>query len=397
VDERADLRPEQAGPTVDIVTESERIGCDIAGPWADDVDASARFPTETVDEFRRTGLLATLVPEEAGGSGATLAEASGSVSAVAAHCGSSGMILAMHHLQVAAIVRHGSPEMHDLLYPRLVAGDLLLANANSEVGLAGERRVSNCALEATTDGYHLDKHATTVSYGEYADGVLATARRTPTSPGHEQVMAVCLPPDLALTPEGEWDTLGLRGTCSLPAHLVADVPVEMVLDDYQAVFVATGLAFSAVLLSSVWLGLAEGAARRAHATVRAKARGSRATESGGAPPLAAIRLAELGVRLHQMRAVIAGGAEHFERLKDTEEIGTLRFSALMDNIKLSSSTLVLDVLKRAMGICGLEGYKNTTGTSLARMLRDANAAPLMVNNDRTLQASAHALLIRKEI
>jgi acyl-CoA dehydrogenase len=152
-----------------------------------------------------------------------------------------------------------------------------------------------------------------------------------------------------------------------------------------------------VLLSSVWLGLAEGAARRAHAAVRAKARGSRTSESGGAPPLAAVRLAELGVRLHQMRAVIAGGADHFERMKDTEEIGTLRFSAYMDNIKLSSSTLVLDVLERAMGICGLEGYKNSTQTSLARMLRDANAAPLMVNNDRTLQASAHTLLIRKEL
>jgi acyl-CoA dehydrogenase len=84
-------------------------------------------------------------------------------------------------------------------------------------------------------------------------------------------------------------------------------------------------------------------------------------------------------------------------MKDTEEIGTLRFSAYMDNIKLSSSTLVLDVLERAMGICGLEGYKNSTRTSLARMLRDANAAPLMVNNDRTLQASAHTLLIRKEL
>jgi len=191
--------------------------------------------------------------------------------------------------------------------------------------------------------------------------------------------------------------LGLRGTCSIPAHLVADLPVEMVLDDYQAVFVNTGLAFSAVLLSSVWLGLAEGAARRAHAAVRAKARGNRGADSGGAPPLAAVRLAELGVRLHQMRAVITGGAEQFERMKDTEEMGTLRFSAHMDNIKLSSSTLVLDVLERAMGICGLDGYKNSTQTSLARMLRDANAAPLMVNNDRTLQASAHALLIRKEI
>lgn len=382
---------------MDTVTESQRIGGDVAEAWADDVDTSARFPAETVAEFRRSGLLAALVPEEAGGSGATLAETSASVAAIAAHCGSSGMILAMHHLQVAAIVRHGTPAMHELLYPRLVAGALLLANANSEVGLAGERRVSNCALEAGAGGYHLDKHASTVSYGEHADGVLATARRTPTSPGHEQVMAVCLPPGLHLTTEGGWDTLGLRGTCSVPMHLVAEIPVEMVLDDYQAVFIGTGLAFSAVLLSSVWLGLAEGAARRAHAMVRAKARGSRDTESGDPPPLAAVRLAELGVRLHQMRAVIAGGADHFERMKDTEEIGTLRFSGYMDNIKLSSSTLVLDVLQRAMGICGLEGYKNSTPTSLARMLRDANAAPLMVNNDRTLQASAHTLLIRKEI
>jgi acyl-CoA dehydrogenase len=76
---------------------------------------------------------------------------------------------------------------------------------------------------------------------------------------------------------------------------------------------------------------------------------------------------------------------------------SLGFSASMDNIKLSSSTLVLDILQRALGICGLDGYKNTSETSLARMLRDANAAPLMVNNDRTLQASAHALLLRKEI
>jgi acyl-CoA dehydrogenase len=382
---------------VDIVNEGERIGRAVAGPCADDVDARARFPVEAVDELRRSGLLATLVPATSGGAGATLGEASRSVAALAAHCGSSGMILAMHHLQVAAIARHGTQAMHDQLYPRLVSGELLLANANSEVGLAGERRVSTCALEAVGGGYRLDKHATTVSYGEYADGVLATARRTPDSLGHEQVMAVCLRPALTLTPEGEWDTLGLRGTCSVPAHLVADVPSEMVLDDYQAVFIRTGLAASAVLLSSVWLGLAEGAARRAHAAVRAKARAAPPSGPSEPPPLAAVRLAELGVHLHQMREVIAGGAERFEHLKDSEEVGTLRFSASMDNVKLSSSTLVLDILERAMAICGLEGYKNATGVSLARMLRDANAAPLMVNNDRTLQASAHALLIRKEI
>ena len=381
----------------DLLAESERIGREAASPSAGDVDTRARFPRETVDEFRRSGLLATLVPEEAGGIGATLAEASRSVAAVSAHCGSSGMILAMHHLQVAAIARHGTPAMQERVYPLLVGGDLLLANANSEAGLAGERRVSNCALEPVDGGFHLDKHASTVSYGEYADGVLATARRTPTSPGHDQVMAVCLPPSLDLTPEGEWDTLGLRGTCSRPAHLVADVAADMVLDDYQVVFVRTGLAHSAVLLSSVWLGLAEGAARRAHASIRSKARAMRSTASGEPPPLGAIRLAELGVQLHQLRAVIAGGADQYEQLKGTEEIETLRFTGTMDNIKLSSSALAIDVVQRAMGICGLEGYKNTTATSLARMLRDVNAAPLMVSNDRTLQASAHALMIRKEL
>jgi len=152
-----------------------------------------------------------------------------------------------------------------------------------------------------------------------------------------------------------------------------------------------------VLLSSVWLGLAEGAARRAHAGIRSKARAMRSTGSGEPPPLGAVRLAELGVQLHQLRAVIAGGADRYEQLKDTEEIETLRFTGTMDNIKLSSSALAIDVVQRAMGICGLEGYKNTTATSLARMLRDVNAAPLMVSNDRTLQASAHALMIRKEI
>jgi acyl-CoA dehydrogenase len=381
----------------DIVAESGRIGREVAARWADEVDADARFPIETVTEFRSSGLLAALVPEESGGAGSTLGEASRSVAAIAAHCGSSGMILAMHHIQVAAIVRHGTPAMREQVYPLLVAGGLLLANAISEVGLGGDGRTSICALEPVDGGFHLDKHATTVSYGQQADGVLVTARRTPDSPGHDQAFAVCLAPDVDPTPAGEWDTLGLRGTCSVPMHLVADVPASMVIDDFATTFVRTVLAHGCILLSSVWLGLAEGAAGRAHASVRARARRDRSGPACGAPPVGAVRLAELGVLLHQMREVIGVGAERYDRLKDTSEVETLGFSSYLDNIKLSSSTLVLDIVRSAMGICGLEGYKNTTGTSLARMLRDATAAPLMVNNDRTLQATAHGLLIRKQM
>jgi acyl-CoA dehydrogenase len=384
-------------PGAGIVERAVRIGEDVAGRWADDVDRAARFPVETVDALRASGLLAALVPEALGGPGASVEEMAGAVTALAAHCASSGLILAMHQIQVATLVRHGTPAGLDLVLPRLLDGSLLLANAASEVGLAGARRSSLCALVPDGPDYRIDKQASTVSYGEHADGVLVTARRTPDSPAHDQSMVVCLRPDLDLEPTGDWDTLGLRGTCSRPARLAARVPPELVIEDYPAAFVRTSLPVSAVLLGSVWLGIAEAAARVAHASVRDQARRQRRADPDAAAPISALRLAELGVPLHQLRSVVAGGALEYERHKDTPEVETLRFSGAMDNLKLSSSTLVLTVVQRALAITGLAGYRNQGPFTLARILRDAAAAPLMVNNDRALQATAQAVLVRKEL
>ena len=380
-----------------MVERAARIGEDVARRWADDVDRGARFPVETVDALRASGLLAALVPEALGGPGVALGEMAGAVTALASHCGSSGLILAMHQIQVATLVRHGTPAGLDLVLPRLLDGSLLFANAASEVGLAGERRSSTCALEPDGHGFRIDKQASTVSYGEYADGVLVTARRAPDSPAHDQSMAVCLRPDMELEPTGDWDTLGLRGTCSRAARLTARVPAELVIEDYPAVFTRTSLPVSAVLLGSVWLGIAEAAARVAHASVRDQARRQRRADPDAAAPISALRLAELGVPLHQLRSVVAAGALEYERYKDTSEVETLRFSGSMDNLKLSSSTLVLAVVHRALAICGLAGYRNQGPFTMARVLRDAAAAPLMVNNDRALQATAQAVLVRKEL
>ena len=61
--------------------------------------------------------------------------------ALAQGCGSSGMVLAMHHIQVACVARHalGSPFFRD--YMRHVAEkQLLLASVTSEVGVWGDTR-----------------------------------------------------------------------------------------------------------------------------------------------------------------------------------------------------------------------------------------------------------------
>lgn len=386
-----------AEESVPLSAIAAQIGESVAALAAADVDSSARFPAETFAAVRASGLLGALIPEELGGPGRSLTEFAGAVAALAEHCASSGLILAMHGIQVAELVRHASPELLEHVVPGLLSGQLLLANANSEVGLYGERRTSICALEPIATGYMLEKRASTVSYGEYADGVLATARRTPDSPPNEQVMVVCLPPALSLEPNGEWDTLGLRGTCSRPALLRCELAPELVIEDYADLFARTGLPVSAILLSSVWLGLAEAAARRAHSAVRGAARKLRAANPDAPPPPSALRLAELSVILHQIRAIVAYGASEYERAKDTPEVVTLRFSALMDSVKLSSSTLLGDVIRMAMGICGLPGYSNGADTSIARLARDAAAAPLMVNNDRALVAASQSLLVRKDL
>jgi acyl-CoA dehydrogenase len=370
---------------------------DVAQKWADDVDVRARFPEETLEALGAAGLLGALIPENRGGPGATLVDASQAVSAIAQYCASSGLIFAMHLIQVAYLERHASAKVQRELYPRILAGDLLLANANSEVGLEGERRTSICALEPVERGFRLRKRASTVSFGEYSGAVLATARRTPDSPANDQVLVICAQPGLKLTPTDEWDTLGLRGTCSRPALIEAELPPEYVIGDYGEIMVRTALPVGNVLTGSTWVGIAEAAAKGAHASVRAEGRRQRAENPQAEAPLSALRLAELNVILHQLREVIHGGAVEYERVKDTPEVDTLTFSTRMDTLKVSVSTLSLDVVQRAMAICGLGGYKNHAEFSMARYIRDVIAAPLMVNNDRSLQGNARSLLIRKEL
>lgn len=375
----------------------DSVGEGAAGPAADDVDRLARFPVEAIGGLRAAGVLGALVTPEHGGPGVSLAELSASVASLSQHCASSGLIMAMHQIQVACILRHGSPEAVQQTVPRLLSGELLLANANSEVGLGGDLRRSICALEPSDGGYRLEKQAATVSYGEYAEGVLATARRHPDSPPGEQAMAICLSPRLSLEPLGEWDALGMRGTCSRPGLLRAEVAPEMVIDDYPDLFQRTSQGYSAILLSSVWLGIAEAAGKHAHTTVREQVRKQESRPGGGPPSVGALRLAELSVLLHQLREVLAAGVAHFERAKDTEEVATIGFANRIGALKVASSSLLVDIVQRAVQICGLPAYKNDSPASLGRISRDAAAAPLMINNDRTLAAMAQVLPARKEL
>ena len=68
----------------------------------------------------------------------------------------------------------------------------------------------------------------------------------------------------------------------------------------------------------------------------------------------------------------------------------------MNNLKIGSSRMVIEVVGEAMLACGLSGYRNDSPFSLSRHLRDAHSAQLMVNNDRILANTARLQLALRE-
>jgi acyl-CoA dehydrogenase len=382
-----------AAATGSLAAVAWAIGEEVAAPFADDVDRNSRFPFEAVEELKRRRLFSALVPETFGGAGAAVADVVGAVRALAAHCASTALVLAMHTIEVSNLVRHGkSDAFHDLL--REVSSEqLLLANANSEVGVGGDVGRSLCALEANGHGLLLHKEALAISYGEYADAVVATARRNPDAEETDQVQVVCRKSALTLEPTSTWDAMGLRGTCSRSFRLVAEVDPALVYPvPFATIASSGGLQAGMLLLSAVWVGLAEAAAAKAHSVVRAAARKQLDT----LPP-SALRLAELATDLQQARSLLAGSVARYTSLEGTDEMEDPSFIADLRSLKVSTSELAVGVSTAALSICGIAGYRRDTPISLDRHIRDAHGGLVMVSNERYLQANAQLLVARKRL
>jgi len=375
------------------VRQASRIGEEVAAVSADDVDRNARFPVEALDAMRSAGLLSVLVPRELGGRGAGFLETSQAVVALGRHCASTAMIYAMHQIQVACVVRHGRNELLRSFQRELVTTQALLASATTEVGVGGDVRTSICALERANGRFRLEKQAPVISYGEQADAVLATARRTTESPPNDQALVLCTGPELSLRRVSEWQTLGFRGTCSPGFVLEAGGDEQCVLDDpFAEISSHTMLPVSHILWSSVWLGLASAAVDRARAFVRGEAR-----KKPGTTPPAALRLAELSAIHQQMAELVLGAARRYDDHRDdTDTLESMGFAIAMNSLKVAASSLVVDIVGRAMTVCGMAGYREDSPFSMGRLLRDAYGAALMVNNDRIIANNAQMLLIHKD-
>jgi acyl-CoA dehydrogenase len=366
---------------------------EIAAQYAADVDAAARFPREAIAALREHGLLGTSVPVEFGGEGTTLVDLAGVAAVLGAACSSTGMIFAMHHSQVLSLTRHldGAPAI-ELLVSRIASEQLLVASATTELGIGGDVRSSLCFVDRDGETATLAKNAPVISYGAEADLILVTARTDADSAPSDQVLVACDRDSTTLEETSGWDTMGLRGTSSRGYRLTARVGLDRVVPTpYEAISTETMLPVSHTLWAAVWLGMSRAATETSRQYVRAAAR-----RTIGSLPAGATALVGLIAELERFESLVGAAGKRFDDLsEDRDALGSVGYLVSMNNLKVTASTLVADIVARALSITGISGYRNDGQYSVARLFRDAQGAALMVHNDRIIANTAQLILVQK--
>lgn len=377
-----------------------RQALDIAAQNAQQVDRESRFPSEAVGALRSAGALGWCVPREYGGAGARIDDLAEASFELSRRCSATGMIFAMHQIQVACIARHlGDSSWFREYLGSLVREQRLIASATSEVGVGGEIRKSIAAIQPADDHSHslvqFEKKASTISYGAHADDILTTARRNPEADQGDQVLVLTRTSQMQMKRISEWDTLGMRGTCSPGFAIRATcLPDQVLPAPFATIAAETMVPFSHILWAHVWLGVAADAFSRAQNFVREQAR-----QSPKLTPPSARHLSKASALMAQFRAMVQEGLREYMNLAEGEgrqTLSTIGYSVRVNNLKIAASEAAIETCQRALRVCGFMGYKNDGPYSVGRHLRDVLSAALMISNDRLHATNAALLLVHRE-
>jgi acyl-CoA dehydrogenase len=250
-------------------------------------------------------------------------------------------------------------------------------------------RASLCAVEPVAGDagrFTLRKQGSSVSYGAYADALLVTARAHPAAEPADQVLVLVPVVEGVLTRTGEWNAMGMRGTCSDAFTVTAAGEREQIVPvPFAQVAAQSMVPVSHLLWSSVWCGIAADAVTRARLLLRGRFRAG-----GGALAEGTSRLVQAAERLQCLEARVrvaladyaAGSAESFAE------------TASINMVKTAVSEGCLEVVETALLVCGFAGYSNGGPFSLSRHLRDVHSARLMIHNDRIRDNTARLLMLQ---
>ncbi len=144
-----------------------------------DVDKQEKYPQEFVDQLTVSGYLAALIPEEYGGAGLEITEASIILEEINRSGGNSGACHAQMYT-MGTLLRHGSEEQKRRYLPKIAQGELRLqAFAVTEPNAGSETTRIETRAVRKGDSYVVNGQKIFISRVKQSDLMMLLARTTP--------------------------------------------------------------------------------------------------------------------------------------------------------------------------------------------------------------------------
>ena len=143
------------------------------------VDEARAYPEEFVDALTKAGWMAALIPEEYGGSGLGLTEASVIMEEINRSGGNSGACHGQMY-NMNTLIRHGSEEQRRLYLPKIASGELRLQSMGVTEPTTGTdtTKIKTTAVKKG-DRYVINGQKVWISRVQHSELMILLARTTP--------------------------------------------------------------------------------------------------------------------------------------------------------------------------------------------------------------------------
>lgn len=157
----------------------DRVCAEFPSSYWREIDQNYAYPEKFVEALTSTGVLGALIPEEFGGLGLGVAEASVIVEQINRNGGNAAAVHAQLYT-MSSVLRHGSDEQRSRYLPKIATGELRLQAFGITEPIAGTD-TTNIRTFARKDGdsYVLNGQKIWTSRFQHSDLMLVLARTTP--------------------------------------------------------------------------------------------------------------------------------------------------------------------------------------------------------------------------
>jgi acyl-CoA dehydrogenase len=150
-----------------------------SGEYFRKIDEARAYPEEFVDALTKAGWLAALIPQDFGGSGLGLAEASVIMEEINRAGGNSGACHGQMY-NMGTLLRHGSEQQKRKYLPKIANGDLRLQSMGvTEPSTGTDTTKIKTTAERRGDRYVINGQKVWISRVQHSDLMILLARTTP--------------------------------------------------------------------------------------------------------------------------------------------------------------------------------------------------------------------------